>query len=126
METIKGGRTITVQLADGGSAEVFVRQLPLGDYEAAFLLQDDEMGLTALICGKVKQWVLSLEPESYETLRTASEEVNAKGFFVYASRQNERVTKRLNSVRPELLRLASEKASEKASLTSQPGLQPRA
>lgn len=86
-ETLFGGRMVAVTLLDGTTAEFKVRQLPLGEYEAAFKVRKKEMEFTALVCGHDLAWLNNVAPESYEVLRTAAREVNAKGFFSYATRQ---------------------------------------
>lgn len=122
METLLGGRTITVNKEDSSTEEVKVRQLPLREYEKAFLVYDDEFAFAALVCERSKEWAQTLSPESYEELASACQEVNAKGFFSYAQRQQKKLMDRLNSVKPEVLRMAVEKASN----ASPPGLRPHA
>lgn len=122
MDTLNGGRVVTVVKADGSKEDITVRQLPLKDYSAAFAAFDNEMELVSVICAKDKNWVFTLAPDSYEELLLAVQAVNDKGFFAYAARQNERLTKRLNSVKPEVLQAVSAKALQPLP----PGLQPRA
>ena len=126
-ETLHGGRLVAVTLQDGSSAEFKVRQLPLRDYEAALALLSDEIALTAFICGHEKAWADNLMPESYEALRVAAEEVNARGFFAYAGRQMvklqaevERNLTLMASLPPETVRQAVELASRLPSLKSPP------
>jgi cell division inhibitor SulA len=92
-ETLFGGRIVPVKLNDGAALDVTVKQLRLGQYEAAFKLIDDEIALTALICGQDKAWADNLQPESYEALFTAAQEVNAKGFFAWSTRRADREEK---------------------------------
>src|SRR5689334_18664496 len=106
MKILKGGQSVEVMYEDDSSSEVFVRQLPLRDYESAFLKIDDEMEITALICGKDKAWVMTIQPESYEQLRKVALEVNEKGFFVYADRRKEELTRRVSSLSPDMLKAA--------------------
>lgn len=112
-----------VKFEDPSSAEetVEVGHIPLKHYEKAFLASDDELELCAIAIGKSKSWVMGLAPESYEDLMGAIREVNAKGFFAYASRRQEAVINRMNKVSPEVLRLAAEKGST----ITQPGLRPQ-
>lgn len=95
METKTMNRVIQVQFGDGRSEEITIRQLALRDYERAYKLIEDEMAITALICGKDMPWLLGskedgtdgVTPESYEQLREAARETNAAGFFVWAHRK---------------------------------------
>lgn len=89
-ETLFGGRTVAVLHEDSSREEIKVHQLRLADYERAYAMLDDEMGLTAFCCGKEKGWVLTLQPESYELLQSAAREVNQRGFFSFAARRDER------------------------------------
>ena len=90
--TLLGGISVKVILLDGSEAEFKVRQLTLGEYPKAkrFVDADDEIGLTAFICGHDAAWANNLLPESYEELHRIAEEVNAKGFFVWLPRQQQR------------------------------------
>ncbi len=116
--------SVSIILDDGTTSTVEVRQLPVKEYEAAFLLNDDELGLTAKFCGKIKDWIYTVSPESYESLVATSKEVNA-AFFGYATRRYQEQTARLAAVPQEVLaKFAS--ASEKALKPSLPALQPRA
>lgn len=108
---------VAVTFNDGTAADVKVRQLPLAEYEKAFGLFNDEMGLTALIANQPKAWLIGgpgsdvpglesgatqdsrlqtrdsqsgVTPESYEALRAAAEEVNQAGFFAWSARRSER------------------------------------
>ena len=110
-DTLFGGRTVPVAFNDGTVGEIKVRQLPLADYEKAFSLLQDELALTALICGQAGEWLVGVQasacpplqsdtlkrelqpgvtPESYEALRTAAWEVNANGFFAWSARRSAR------------------------------------
>ena len=123
METLKQGREIDVTIDETGITEkVLVRQLPVKDYPKAIQATDNEMKLVAVICAKPQEWVGSLTPESYEAVVVAMNEVNEKGFFSYASREHDKLMKKLSGVSPELLKVAAEKALS----VSAPGLRPRA
>lgn len=93
--TLFGGRLVTVRYGDNHTEDIRVRQLPVADYESAYKLLNDEIGLTALICGRKKEWLTAREesaaisPESYEALYLAAKEVNGQGFFVWSVRQAE-------------------------------------
>jgi len=87
--TLMGGRLVKVTLLDGTEIEVKVRQLPLGEYDRAFPLSEDEIALVAFICEQPKSWADILTPESYELLFATAQEVNAKGFFAFCRRRIE-------------------------------------
>lgn len=103
--TFLGGLQATVTHEDGSTETIKIRQLRLADYELAIPLLNDEFALTAFCCQSIpspnpdpgakmvtltKPWVMTLEPSSYEVLRARAEEVNAKGFFSFATRRTER------------------------------------
>lgn len=92
--TLLGGRPVKVNLLDGTEAEFKVRQLPLNEYEKGFAIADDEIALTALICGHPKEWAYNLQPESYEALYQAAKEVNERGFFASYRRHTEAALQR--------------------------------
>jgi hypothetical protein len=103
IETLFGGRLIIVTHEDGGSEEVKVSQLRLADYDRAFLLIEDELGLTAVMCGKDKAWINTLQPESYDELQAVAREVNARGFFSFAERRQARLFNAMANFKPEAL-----------------------
>lgn len=126
-DTLFGGRTVAAQLLTGETIEVRVRQFPLGDYERAFALFEDEIALTAFCCcptspagptspaSQTKEWAHTLTPESYEALHAAVEEVNAKGFFAWSARRKSReaalqqsMIAAMASLPPDALKLAIE------------------
>jgi len=119
------GKEVEVKLTDGTSISVTVRQIPVSEYEKAFSHHEDEIEMVALACGKVRNWVLTLQPESYEQLVEAVGSVNQNGFFAYARRrsvrQEELLARRMNSIKPEVLASAVAKASP----PFVPGLQPK-
>jgi hypothetical protein len=91
---LAGGKTVTLLIANGPDQNIFVRQLPLRDYDAAFKLLNDEIGLTAFCAlspadGKPmpKETLFDYSPENYEALFEAAKEVNANGFFLYSARR---------------------------------------
>jgi hypothetical protein len=112
-ETQFGGRLVKVILLDGSEAEFKVRQLPLGEYQRAMSLVEDEIALTALICGHEKKWADNLTPESYEQLFNVAQEVNANGFFAFAKRRQARAAEELQTMLP-LLASMSPEAIQKA------------
>ncbi len=123
MITLNGGKEVTVNLDDGSEVKVLVRQLPLRDYQAAYLKSEDEMALTALICGKSKDWLVGtkntpgVSPASYEELRVLSKEINTN-FFAYATRQHkEFVNALVDKIRQEQ---EADQAEAKRSKASSP------
>ena len=111
----------TVTLENGTSEAVAIEHLKLREYDRAFKSLDDEMALTAILCGKTKEWVMNLTPASYEALRGCAKAENESGFFAYAERQMAKLTERMNGLRPEILSLVTAKASP----ITPPGLQPK-
>lgn len=97
--TLFAGLTAAVVHEDGSTETVKVRQLPLRTYETAMQLLNDEFAITAFCVERTtdkgpltadKNWILTLQPESYSELVSKSEHVNKSGFFVYAARQTEK------------------------------------
>lgn len=130
-ETLFGGRTIAVQYDDGHTEDVKVLQLPIGKYEKAFALLDDEIGLTALCCGKNRDWLCRetpgqiVLPESYERLWAAIQEVNSAGFFEWSTRRAKAVAEKnstmvaaLAALPPDMIRMAVEKGLQANGSTS--------
>src|SRR5262245_61768358 len=119
-----GGRSFTVLLIDDTSESIKVRQLLLSEYRAALKLIDDEIALTAFCCQPATPadakpydtaWAQKLQPESYEQLQDAVQEVNARGFFAFAERQTAReredkeaMMRMLSDLPPETLKTVSE------------------
>lgn len=123
METMFGGRVVKVVFEDNNTEEVKVRQLPLRDYDRAFAVIDDEIALTAHICGKSKDWALSLQPESYEALQEKAREVNGRGFFGWSERKSRELTKFVAGMGPEIAQAAMASTSQNGS--SRQPLRPR-
>lgn len=104
-DTLKGGKTVTAFGADGVGRDIFVRQLALKLYDQAFPAMDDEFGFTALCCDMSREQILELEPSVFELLMVTAKEVNTS-FFAFAERRHATLAKRLNSVSPDMLKLA--------------------
>lgn len=115
MDTLNGGRDVIVKNVKGETETVKVQQLPIRKYEAGFIKMQDEIGMTAFICGKPKEWAYDLDTDSYETVRQHAQEVNAKGFFAFAQRRNDELMERLNSVSPDRIKAIQEKISSPSS-----------
>jgi hypothetical protein len=137
--TLFGGRKAPVQFNDGRTEEITIRQLALRDYEKAFAVLDDEMALTALICGREKAWLLGskedgsdgITTDCYEALQVHIQEVNAKGFFVWSRRRAAKARQQMQenaalmaAMPPEAMRAAIE-AGTKPLPTSSPASVPR-
>ncbi len=107
-DTLFAGRTVVAIFEDGTVSPVKVTQLRLSQYEKAFQQFDNEFALLGLICGHDSAWAQTLTPASYEDILVIAAEVNAKGFFSYAERRHGQLTKRLNSLSPQILNAATQ------------------
>ena len=93
--TLFGGVDFSITHEDGSAETIRIRQLRLGEYEAGYRLREDEFSITAFCCSQsaapekplTKEWVMTLEPRSYETLQAKCREVNQEGFFVWSVRK---------------------------------------
>jgi hypothetical protein len=121
-DTLFDGRSVTVLFEDGNQGVVRVSQLRLSQYEKAFAKCDDEFEMLGLICGHDGAWAMTLQPESYEALLVIAQEVNAKGFFAYADRRHGQLTRKLNSLSPQILAAATQAGTLS---TSSPRPRPR-
>lgn len=119
-EKLRGLVEMAVILADGSEHVVQVHQLPLKKFDKGFELESDEIALTAHICGKAKEWILELTPESYEAVRAKAWEVNEKGFFAYCDRQRKILYERLNMMNGNALRTVVGKVSSATPRASVP------
>jgi hypothetical protein len=103
IETLTGFLMRTVTREDGSPEEIKIRQIRLYDYAAAMKVYADEVALVALACGKTKKEIEALTPESYEELQGAMTQLNAKGFFAYAARQEKKSQEMLAALPPEVV-----------------------
>ena len=137
--TLNGGQTLTFNFnpeTEGAtpreSLNIKVRQVPVRDYEAGFVIVNDEPALVGFLCAKDKAWALTLEPEVFEEILTVGRTVNQKGFFSFCQRRMERLEKQqadmlgaMAKLPPEMLKLAMEAGkSLSASPTLSPGFVP--
>lgn len=129
--TLFGGLQATVRFNDGRTEEIKVRQIPLRDYEAAHKLINDEVALTAFICGRKKDWLTGTKEDGldgiaafavegepgigYEELVVRSREVNERGFFSWSKRRDVREQAQMAEqlsimalMPPEMVRLTTE------------------
>lgn len=127
-DTLFAGRVAAVLHEDGTHEGIQIRQLRLMDYEKAFQHLGDEFAFTAFCClpgdvasplsavaPKTKDWIETLQPESYELLQASVREVNEKGFFSYAARrqaraeqEQKRLIEQMAGLPPETLKIAAE------------------
>ena len=98
-----GKTTVPVQRETGETGELTVNQFRLRDYPEAFRLLDDEIGLAGKACGQSRQQMETLTPESFEHVLAQVREVNAQGFFTFASRQLEKSAGTLRNLPPALV-----------------------
>ena len=112
--TLLGGKTIAVQFESGTPGELKIRQFRLAEYEDAFRAHDDEFALVARACGRTREFIQTLAPESYEQALATVREVNAHGFFAFAARRLERAAANLKQLPAELV----EKMIERQKATS--------
>jgi hypothetical protein len=131
--TLFGGRKATVKFNDGRTEEITVHQLKLRDYEAAFRKINDEIDLTAFICGKGKEWLTGAKEDGsdgivafsidgglvgYEELHACCREVNKLGFFVWSKRRVDREQAQM----AEQLSIMAQMPPEMVRLTTEAGL----
>ena len=102
-DTLFGRRILPVKYEDGHAGELEISQLKLRQYQQAFPLLDDEIGLVALCCGKPRGVIEALHPDSYEAAHATMKEVNGRGFFIFAARAMERASQNLRALPPEML-----------------------
>lgn len=93
-ETLFGGLPMFVTVRDDAAREVrrqevFLKQLPVRDYPAAFAAYGDEFKLADLYCGQAAGWSATLAPDSFSAVVTEGERVNAD-FFAYCERRQSR------------------------------------
>lgn len=89
-DTLRGGQIIIVTFDDGSTESVFVRQLPVKDFEAWLGALDDEPRVVALLCGRDACWVDRLTNESMEAIVTTGERLNRDFFERWLQRRTAR------------------------------------
>jgi hypothetical protein len=126
------GGEIVLRLEDGTEEKLALRQLALRDYPRAYALQEDELGLTALLAGRDRAWLERLAPESYEALYAVTRRLNEKGFFAWSARQRareaeaqRRTVEALAALPPETLETAARLGLAATSPTSSPTSSPK-
>jgi len=102
-DTLFGSRILPVVFEDGRKADLVVSQFRVKQYQQAFPLLDDEIGLVALAAKCTRAEVEALHPESFEEAVKALKEVNEKGFFIWSARQMERGAAGMRNLPPELV-----------------------
>lgn len=101
--TLAGGVTIKARFEDGHEEDLLVRQFKIKQWPLAYPKSDDEFELVAVATGKTRAQIEELTPDSYNQAHKAMLEVNAEGFFPYASRRREKDSAALALLPPELL-----------------------
>ena len=89
-ETLRGGQNLTVTLDDGATEFVFVRQLPVKDFEPWLLCLDDEPRVAELLCAKEPGWGDRLGIESLEAVVGTGERLNRDFFERWLGRRTAR------------------------------------
>ncbi len=102
-ETLRGGKSMTVRFEDGSTEVVFIRQLPLKEFETWLQVLDDEPRSAELMCGKPPGWGERLTCVSMGELIEEAERIN-RDFF---ERWLQRRTARKEWLQPLLVRNAA-------------------
>lgn len=102
-DTLFGQRVLNVTFEDGHTAEMTIKQFKLRQYQQAFPLLDDEIGLVALAAGAARGVIEGLHPKSFELAIAAVKEVNADGFFIWSERQMARGAANMKNLPAELI-----------------------
>lgn len=89
-ETLRGGLNLTVTFTEGSQEPVFVRQLPVREFEAWLACLDDEPRAAELLCGKESGWGDRLSIDSLEAVITGGERVNRDFFERWLQRRTAR------------------------------------
>jgi hypothetical protein len=84
--TLVGGMELRVEMLDGSSETVRVRQVPVKLYPEMAKALTDELKMAELLCDKPAAWVENLTPESHEQIITEGERINARYFFSWIER----------------------------------------
>lgn len=87
IETLIGGKQVSVKFKGGTEEAVFVRQLPIRQLPEYLSKQDDEAGLIELVCDKPSGWSDGLTMQSHESLIEIVEAMNSVPFFAWLRRK---------------------------------------
>lgn len=90
LETLAGGRSVTVKLLSGEQEPVFVKLLTIREMQQYIANADDQAALAELFTGKPKGWSDTIEVESVLEVVRVGEEVNERPFVNYVSHQKAR------------------------------------
>ncbi|MFM8359022.1 MAG: hypothetical protein ACKOET_10760 [Verrucomicrobiota bacterium] len=91
-EILRGGtNAFTVTLWDGFTEAVFVRMLPVGEYEAYARVLEDEPRAAEMFCAKPKGWGDTLRPDSLGALIEEGQRLNADFFGPWFRRRQARM-----------------------------------
>jgi hypothetical protein len=90
LETLMGGKMVTVTLREGAKEEITVQQLAVAQMPRLLAVMEDEAAMVELFCGKPKGWAVTLTPEAHEEIVTEGERLNADFFGRWVQRQLQR------------------------------------
>lgn len=90
IETLMGGKVVTVMLREGVKEEVAVQQLAVAQMPKLLAVIEDEAAMVELFCNKPKGWAAKLPPEAHEEIVTEGERLNADFFGRWVQRQLQR------------------------------------
>lgn len=83
MQTLMGGQMLPVKLRDGSVEDIKVLQLPYADFDSGKFARTIGEGLVpmiALYTGKTKEWVETLDPESFGDILELGRQLNFPTF----------------------------------------------
>jgi len=103
MSTLNGGEEITVIKTDGTNEKIFVKQLPVKQYEKYLEAQADEAKMIVLACNKPEEFCDTLTPDSHELLVTTIERMNESFFQRWYDRRTKRLERILPGAREKIL-----------------------
>jgi hypothetical protein len=114
MDTLLGGRDVTVTRLDGSTQSVRVRQLPISELGKYFVVAEDEGATIELICSQPRGWSATLTPDSFEAALVAAEELNLDPLSRYAARVAARREKLMPGVTEKLLEMMATQSASSA------------
>jgi hypothetical protein len=99
---IAGGRDITVRKLDGGTESVFVRQVPIQEFQRLLLSMESEPALAEVFTARPQGWADTLVNESIEQVILVGEEINADFFSRWVQRRIARQEKLIPGITEKL------------------------
>ena len=124
-ETLLGGASHEITLADGTTITVKVRQIRLKEYEAAGSIADQEFRLVELVCDQPAGWVETVSPDSFELLATEMRRLNPSFFAWLVRKQADLYRKTPPWLLERAVAEATRAAAGSLSATSSGTLRPR-